>query len=487
MIGLLRRMVGGGSPPPHTPLGPGLGSTDPDSIRLGRFYDSATHEIGEPMRYGGDQHVLVFGPNGSGKGMRLLVPNLLQCEGRSIFVIDPKGELAAITAPYRRKLGKVVIINPFGVLTNWPGYGDLRSDGFNPLANLDPSSPSFNADAALLADALVQITGNDPHWDGSAQALIAALIMYATIEAREQRRIPTMGRVRALLCQASGEGNPRLGIPPYGIPALAEEMMQSAVAGLRHKAAQFTDWTNEIRSIASAAKRQTEAFDDDPIAADLAQNGFDPREMKSRPMTVYVVLPPEMMHRHAKWLRLVLSSAINGVLRVRRRGEPRALFMLDEFAALGHLQVIETVWALVRGYGIQIMPVLQDMNQLRGLYRERWETFIGMAGAVTSFRPNDLTTAKWISERGGERTVVAGSYNTGQNQGQKGHSGSSTGFSYSQVKVPLLPAHDLFGIPDGHMIIGLSGLSSLVPAYAPGHWEVRQCHARARRNPYYGG
>lgn len=484
MSGLLRRFTGRASPPP---LGPGLGSDAPDSIRLGRFYDSATHEVGPPMRYGGDQHVLVFGPNGSGKGTRLLVPNLLQCEGRSIFVIDPKGELAAITAPYRRTLGKVVVVNPFGVLTDGRGYRDLQSDGFNPLAGLDPSSPSFNADAALLADALVQITGNDPHWDGSAQALIAALIMYAVIEAKQKRQTATMRRVRELLCQASGEGNPKLDIPPYGIPALAAEMMQSAVAGLRNKAAQFTDWTNEIRSIASAAKRQTEAFDDDAIADDLDRNGFDPRAMKREPMTVYVILPPEMMARHAKWLRLVLSAAINGVLRVRHRGEPRALFMLDEFAALGHLQVIETVWALVRGYGIQIMPVLQDMNQLKGLYKERWETFIGMAGAVTSFRPNDLTTARWISERAGERTHVAGSYNTGQSQGQKGHSGSSTGFSYNQVKVPLLPAHDLFGIPDGHMIVGLSGLSSLVPAYAPGYWQIKQCQARARQNPYFGG
>jgi type IV secretion system protein VirD4 len=458
-----------------------LGSDAPDALRLGRFYDSATQQVGAPMRYGDALHVLVFGPNGSGKGTRLLVPNLLQCEGKSIFVIDPKGELAAITAPYRRKLGDVVILNPFGVLTNWRGYGDLKSDGFNPLANLDPSSPSFNSDAALLAAALVQITGNDPHWDGSARALVAALIMYAVIEARAggRRRVATMRRVRELLTMASGEG--------YGLPKLAEEMAQSAVMGLRNKAAQFTEWNREIAGIASSAKRQTEAFDDDPVMDDLDKNGFDPRAMKRRPMTVYVILPPEMMERQSKWLRLVLSAAIQGVLRARQRGEPGVLFMMDEFAALGHLEIIETVWALVRGYGIQLMPVLQDMSQLRALYKERWETFIGNAGVVASFRPNDLTTAKWLSERGGERTVVAGSYNTGQSQGQKGHTGSNIGFSYNQVKVPLMPAHELFGIPDGHLVLGMNGLSSLTPAYAPGYWQIKQCRERARANPYFRG
>jgi len=119
--------------------------------------------------------------------------------------------------------------------------------------------------------------------------------------------------------------------------------------------------------------------------------------MKREPVTVYLILPPDMMERHAKWLRLILTAALQASMRPREAGEPRVLFMLDEFAALGHLSIIETVWALVRGYGIQIMPVFQDLNQLKAIYKERWETFIGMAGAVASFAPNDLTTAEWLS------------------------------------------------------------------------------------------
>ena len=465
---------------------PTLGSDEPDAIGLGRIVEGPG-QIGGKLRYGGERHVLVVGPNGSGKGMRLLVPNLLQCEDRSILVIDPKGELAAVTAPYRRTLGKVVIINPFGVMTNLDGYEDLQSIGFNPLATLDPDLPSFNSDASLLADALIKVEGKDPHWDASARAMLAALIMYATIEARKQGRPATMGRVRELLCEAVDEPSERNGYRGTGLPAHALEMMRSAVAGLRNKAAQFTDWTNEIRSIASAAKRQTEPFDDDEIAADLAEDGFDFREMKSRPVTVYVILPPEMMERHSKWLRLVLTAAMRGVMRVRNRGEPRVLFMLDEFAALGHLQIIETVWALVRGYGIQIMPVLQDLNQLKGLYGERWETFIGMAGAMASFGPNDLTTSKWLSERAGDRTIPVYGYNsgTGESTGGQGSTSSNQGLSVQQVKVPLMRAHDLFGMPPGSLLVTLAGLSNVVPAYAPGYWEIRQCRERARANPYY--
>src|SRR5689334_2135130 len=108
-----------------------LGASSSDAISLGRFVDLDEPEnpIGEKMRYGGELHTLVFGPNGSGKSTRLIIPNLLQLENRSIVVVDPKGELAAVTAPYRRLLGKVVIINPFGVLAKRAGYEDLESQG----------------------------------------------------------------------------------------------------------------------------------------------------------------------------------------------------------------------------------------------------------------------------------------------------------------------------------------------------------------------
>lgn len=138
------------------------------------------------------------------------MPNLLQMSGSSIVVVDPKGELAAVTAPYRRSVGKVVIINPFGVLTDFKGYEDLQSVGFNPLAALDPDSPSFNVHASQIADAMVTVEGKDPHWSQSARALIAAIVMYVAIEAKELGTVPTIARVRELICLPSAEAIPNM-------------------------------------------------------------------------------------------------------------------------------------------------------------------------------------------------------------------------------------------------------------------------------------
>ena len=109
---------------------------DEEGVALGRHYDEATQRAGSKIVYGGERHLLLFGPNGTGKGTRFLIPNFSSIKDRSIIVIDPKGELAAVTADYRRTLGDVVILNPFNVL-------GLGSAGFNPLAALDPARRTF--------------------------------------------------------------------------------------------------------------------------------------------------------------------------------------------------------------------------------------------------------------------------------------------------------------------------------------------------------
>lgn len=483
---------------------PVIGKDAPDSVGFGRLIWEKVG-ISYRVRYGGDQHMILVGPNGKGKGTRVLIPNLLQMAGASLVVVDPKGENAAVTAPYRATLGPVMVLNPFGVLADDSGYEDLTSCGFNPLARLNPAAPDFNAKAGQLAEAMIPIEGKDPHWSLSGRALVAMLIMYEAIEATRESRAPSMRRVRALLCQDSGV----LAGDPYGLPALALALMESGHEGLRNKAAQFTDWTNEIRSIVSTAKIQTECFDDTQIADDMEKDGIDFSSLKREPKTVYVILPPDMMKRHSKWLRLVITAALHGVLRPRKAGEPKTVFMLDEFFALGKLEIIESTWGLVRGYGVQMLPVLQDLTQLKALYPELWENFLGMAGVIAAFGPNTLTTAEWLSKRAGDKGDTVISTNNTSSSSTGGGSNDSTGFglhatssrghndnygrstsqstSTSQVRVPFIMPQTLFGMGAGFMVAALDGCSNLAPIYAPPYYDIAECAARARDNPYYLG
>jgi len=459
-----------------------IGSREPHAINLGRPQDPQTGKIGPKIMYGDVLSSIVFGPSGTGKSTRLLLPNLLAMEAnRSVVVIDTKGELAAVSAPFRRKLGEVVILNPFGVLADIPGYADLKSQGFNPLLHIDPGLDSFNAEADILADALVQVAteGNAKHFDSSARSLVGACIMLEVVEARETRRTPSLANVRRNLCTASNEKE---------LEKLVGRMMQSKVWGLQNKASQFTRMSNETSGVINTAIDQTKFLDDIEIARDLDIGTFDMRDLKKRPVTVYLILPPIQIDRHAKWLRLVVAAALKGTMRDRKPGEPFVLFALDEFYSLGHMQIVSTVWSQTRGPALTFMPILQDLNQLKELYPKTYETFAGMCGAVVTFGARDMVTARWFSERAGDTTVLAESRSSGTSSGMSSggaNSGTTESSNWNQLKVPFLGPHRFYEMPTGGAYLWLAGVAETVPAYVPAYHQVKKLAARARANPYH--
>jgi type IV secretion system protein VirD4 len=83
----------------------------------------------------------------------------------------------------------------------------------------------------------------------------------------------------------------------------------------------------------------------------------------------------------------------------RRIGMPAkpVLYLLDKFAALGHLAAIEPAMGLMAGYGVQLRPVLQDMHQLRARYGPRAGTFLSNASECQVLGVNDIETASMIA------------------------------------------------------------------------------------------
>ena len=132
----------------------------PFSISLGVEWNLWTgRKSRRAVAYRQNRHITIFGPTRSGKGVCLEIPNLLRLKGLSIISIDPKGQNAAVTARWRRKVSRVVMLNPLDVL-------GLGSAGFNPLAALDPAAPRFFEEAANIAEALIKI-------DASGDLLVA--------------------------------------------------------------------------------------------------------------------------------------------------------------------------------------------------------------------------------------------------------------------------------------------------------------------------
>jgi type IV secretion system protein VirD4 len=346
------------------------------------------NRTGRVIGYPGDGHMLTIGPTRSGKSRRLLIPNLLYETGRSALVVDMKGELAAITAQHRAgKGGRVVALDPFDVLS---GRGvNVPRVGFNPLAALNPASENFVDDAMVIAEALVQVNPEmkDPHFAESAQDVTAALIMLVKCVYGDKANLKMVRR--------------EISRSPAELEIIAQQVAATPHhEAIANKLSKFRDTkeSREIPSIISTAQTQTRFLDSPGIARNLSAGGMDFAALKTENVTCYLVLPPDKLVTHAKWLRLVISAAMTAMQRTSRApGRPDVLFMLDEFPQLGRLQTVETAVSLNAGYGVKVWAAVQHLGQLKAQYGDNWETFLS-AGCVTAFAPRDVFTRDHLTK-----------------------------------------------------------------------------------------
>ena len=469
-------------------------------LHLGIFWDEKTQRFGGRHVYEDERHAIVFGPTGTGKTTRFLMVDLLSdcLDDRSIIVIDPKGELAAVTAKHRHGLRghDVKILDPFGRLheavKDQPerysyliDNGLTQSAGFNPLTVLDPKSPNFYDDAAAIGEALIKIEGKEPHWSESAQGLVVGLVMWEKLRNGHEANLEN---VRALLTEADrygdfeGPDGKRSNELVSGLRMTARKMVKDGGYEIASLAARFTRASDEIASILSTGDTQTRWLLSPRIRADLKKEpGIDFAQLKSKPTTVYVILPAERMRTHSVWLRLVIVSALRALY---RPGGVRTMLLIDEMAALGHLGPLEEAFGLVRGYKIQIAGFLQDLGQLKALYSERWESFMANAGVVQGLAPNDLFTADWMSRRAGQMTTRAKGLSRSIGQAPRGGTETDSE-SWQQVARARFLPQELFGFEKGEGLLWLAGLADSVKYSAPAYYELPDCKARALPNPYF--
>lgn len=365
---------------------------------------------GQLVGIGDDRHAITVAGSRAGKGRAAIVPNMLRYAG-SVIAIDPKGELALTTARVRaEQLGqRVCVIDPFGTTD---GKLAALETGFNPLAQMDEPKPNEDQKrqnarieaAGLIADALVVPGSGDPHWDESARAFIEGVILHVATA-------PAFAGARSLVTvrdQIAG-GDLLNENEEQDDTSLEAMMAMSAEPAVQRAGADFFGRPERERgSVASTTRRHLRPLGFPEIAASLAGDGPDLADLKRSPMTVYLCLPGRHMGTCGRWLRLFVNLALQAMETTTAppaTGCP-VLFVLDEFAALGPMRQIEDAAGQIAGYGVKLWPILQDLGQLKALYKDRWETFMGNAGVLQFFGNNDLTTLEWVSKRLGTTTLM---------------------------------------------------------------------------------
>ncbi len=423
------------------------------------------------LRLPGEGHILTVAPTRSGKGVSAVIPNLLDHPG-SIFATDPKGENYAVTARWRSELGQTVhAFDPFGVAGGGAKY--------NPLDLIDASLPEAVDDARVLADMLVlpgERGGAQAFWDEEARGVLTGLILHVAASDRPELR--TLAHVRTLLT-----------LPPESFAELLHKMQDSPAAGglVASASARISQKAEEERSgVISTAQSHTHFLDSPRAAQVLSRSNVDLASLKQTAATVYLILPTERLDTYARWLRLMIGSALLAMARTRGQPQERVLFLLDEFAHLGPIDPVQRYIGLAGGFGVTFWLIVQDLSQLRSTYGNTWPTFLANVDVLQAFGVNDLDTAEYLSKMTGEATVQLESehHSHGLSGGPQTRSQVGAGLTQSETTRRLLLPDEVRRLPAEDQLLFIRNSAPLLVKRL-NYLRDRAFAGRADPNPWY--
>jgi type IV secretion system protein VirD4 len=320
--------------------------------------------LGGHYRMNHKGHVALFGSARSGKNVYLLINAILGVGGykSSQVILDPKGELYAITAAALKRMKKrVICINPFGLL---PDHIKERHT-YNPLDFIaDKSDPNIVDEIATLAEGIVPKVSGDRNafFTNSGRNLISIILLHLICSAKGRKA--TISDLWAKL-RLAGEDwdNFILELATSNDPVHGETIKRGASEIMKYMGAEEM-WS----SIISTALEATNIFQSKAMQESL-QSGFDPYSLATNTDTiVFITIPAQALISHGAYLRIVISSILQSV--VKQPGQ-RVTLIADEAASLGYMSIIENGLAVFAGFNITLFLVYQDLAQVKAIFKDK--------------------------------------------------------------------------------------------------------------------
>ena len=409
--------------------------------RLGRRY----------LKLAGQQGVALAAPPRAGKGTGVVVPNALQWPG-SLVCVDIKRENWTITAGYREHMGQACyLFDPFAE--------DGRTARWNPFSYVSADPVRRLNDLQRIAEMLYpDPVSGDPFWTASARSLFLGIALYLF---ETPSRPATIGEVLRQGMASDDEGfgqhwkrliegrrsSPRP-LSSECVRALYDviDLAPVTASSIRKTFTSRLDlWLNPILDAATSA------------------SDFDLRALRSRPISIYVGVNPDDLHRLRPVLNLFFQQAIGLQTRELPERNPalkyQVMMLLDEFTALGRIPIIAEAISYLPGYNVRVVLVLQTPAQLREVYGiHSTEIMMKSLAARIVFAPKDFPDAREIADELGNTSVRARTVSKplGPSIGRRGTRGSSV--TLSEQRRPLLLPQEVKELGSEEAIVFCEGL-----------------------------
>jgi len=356
---------------------------DPGGILIGK-------RGGSFLRNDEPGHVLVAAPTRSGKGVGIVIPNLLSWPG-SVVVLDIKHENHEITSGFRGKHQKVYKWSPMD--------DEGRSHRFNPLDMIRPSIGHRVSDLQRLATLLLpQSPGSDPMWQNEARDLFLGLVLYVM----DNPETPaTLGEVYRTLKSDDDLAD----VVSYIIDTYGDSIDPSCRTSLANYMNKAPKERSGVKSNLSSALN---LWANPVIDAATAKSDFDLATLRQSPCSIYVGVKQNQLKTLAPLIALFFQQCVDVLGRdMPGDDEPNeVLLLIDEFASLGRMETIETALAFLAGYKIRLVLIVQGLGQLQELYAKGAENILQNSAVQVYFAANDETTAAYVSKRLGMKTIT---------------------------------------------------------------------------------
>jgi type IV secretion system protein VirD4 len=379
----------------------------------------------------GQLSVMLSAPTRSGKGVGVVIPNLLNWPD-SVVVLDIKGENYDITAGYRAAHGQpVYAFSPFDE--------EARSHRWNPLTAVRSSPLHRVGDLLTIGQVFFPNDGGGTSSEAFFNDQARNLFLGLGLVLLETPALPrTIGE---MLRQSSGKGRSLKDHLSGLITQRREEgdpLSDECTDALQRL---LSNSENTLSSVVATFNAPLTIFADAIVDAATSADDFRLEDVRHRRMSVYVRIPPNRLANARPLLNLFFSQLVSLNTQALPEQDPtlkvQCLLVNDEFTAMGRVSVITNAAAFLAGYNLRLLTVVQAMSQLDAVYGDKEaRTFATNHGLQILYAPREQRDADEYSAMLGHFTERATS--RGRSRSFSGHGHSTVSRNESEQRRALL-------------------------------------------------